>query len=54
MEAMTYQLQITLTYFDFIVLAIADGRPPRLAPQLLLEPLERQVRPPDALLVPRQ
>ena len=43
-----------LTYFDFIVLAVADGRPPRLASQLLLEPLEGQVRPADTLLVPRQ
>ena len=53
MECITY-FSIILTYFDFIVLAVADGRPPRLAPQLLLEPLEGQVRPADALLVPRQ
>ena len=52
---MPYTLQlVTLTYFDFIVLAVADWRPPRLAPQLLLELLEGQVRPADALLVPRQ
>ena len=42
------------TDLDLVVLAVSDGRPARLGPQLLVQMLEREVRPTDVLLVPRE
>ena len=42
---------LLLTYFDFIVFAVSDGRPTGLAFQLLFEMLERKAGTPDMFLV---
>lgn len=43
-----------VTDFDFVVLAVSNGRPSRLALELLLQLFEGQVRPSHMVFVPRQ